>query len=98
MNQQLRRYCSLPRRQLQSELQQISGIKELHLWEFVGYGWFWEPVRASVAVAAQLGFAPGTVIGYKVLAGETSATTALADLMNAVNQDAPPYPDPFSPK
>ena len=94
MNALLNHFRSLPRRALQEELRRITGIKELYLWEYVGYNWMYEPVRAGHATANALGVPEGSVIGYNVIAGHVQGS-AMGDLMNVVNQDAPPHPDPF---
>jgi len=96
MNELLDRFKHLPRWKLQQELRRITGDSALYLWEYLPYGYFYAPVQAGPLTAAALGVPPGTVIGYHVPEGGGEVKGgALADLMNAVNQDAPPYPDPF---
>ena len=94
MSTLLNHFRSLPRRTLQKELRRITGLENLYLWEYIGYGWMYEAVRASHAVANALGVPAGSVIGYNVIAGHVKGG-AMGDLMNVVNQDAPPHPDPF---
>jgi len=94
MSTLLDHYRKLPRPALQAELRRITGIESLHLWEYVGYNWMYESVRAGHRLANLLGVPVDSVIGYRVLAGHVTGG-ALGDLLNVVNQDRPPYPDPF---
>jgi hypothetical protein len=94
-NTLLNHFKHLPRRQLQRELREITGIEQLYLWEFIGLGWILdnEPIRASKMLADRLGVKQGDVIGYRVLVGHVQGS-AMGDLMN-VETDEEPYPDPF---
>ena len=93
MNTTRDHFRGLPRLQLQRELRQITGDDKFSLWEFMGLGWMYRPVRADAALAARLGVDLDDVIGYHVLAGHVFGG-ALSDLMN-VDRDTPDYPDPF---
>jgi hypothetical protein len=92
-NTLLNHFKHLPRTQLQRELREITGIEKLYLWEYIGMGWIYDPVRASKMLADRLGVKQGDVIGYRVIAGHVMGG-ALADLMN-VETDKEPFPDPF---
>jgi hypothetical protein len=94
MSDTLKRLRSLPRSDLIREIRRAAGDDRILLWEQVGYGDTYDPVRAGVEAAAKLGVLPGVVIGY-ILTVERPMGSALGDLMNAVPQDSPPYPDPF---
>ena len=93
MNDVLKHYKSLPRAELQRQLRAITGIKELHLWEYVGLNWMFEAVKADTVLADHLGIGVGDVVGYRVVAGHVMGG-ALGDLMNVTAHDAPD-PDPF---
>jgi hypothetical protein len=93
LNSALDHFKSLPRQQLQRELREITGIKDFHLWEFIGLGWISVEVYADPRLADRLGVKRGDVIGYRVLVGHVMGG-ALGDLMNIETND-PPHPDPF---
>ncbi len=94
MSNTLKYLRSLPRNELVREIRRATGDDRILLWEQVGYGDMYTPVRAGVETAAKLGVLPGVVIGY-LLTVERPMGSALGDLMNAECQDSPPYPDPF---
>jgi len=91
----LERFRRLPRAELQRELRRITGDDQLSLWENLGYGWMYWPVRAGPEAAAKLGTPVHAVIGYHVAAGHVFGG-AITDLMDKEPQDQPPYPDPFA--
>jgi len=94
MNPILRHLRAMPRRELLNEVRRCADDPDILLWEQVGYGDMYKPVRANPQAAARLGVALGDVIGYKLLVDRPMGS-ALGDLMNVVRQDDPPYKDPF---
>jgi hypothetical protein len=85
---------SLSRDELLTEIRRATENPDILLWELVGYGDMYEPVRAGPETAAALGLEGGEVIGYVLLVPRPMGS-AIGDLMNSVRQDEPPYPDPF---
>lgn len=94
MNQILEYLRGLPRRQLVREIRRAAEDNSILLWEFVSYGDMYAPCSAGPQTAARLGVKVGTIIGYKLLT-DAPMGSAIGDLMHAVRQDDPPYPDPF---
>lgn len=94
MNSILQQLRTLPRNALLREIRRAAADDRILLWENIGYGDMYQPVLAVPQAAARLGVKVGDVIGY-VLLVDPPTGSALGDLMNAVRQDIPPYPDPF---
>jgi hypothetical protein len=96
-NPTLTRLRGLPRGDLLRELRKATGDREIALWEQIGYGDMYIPVRAGREAAAQLGVRPGDVIGYRLPESVARAPmgSAIGDLMHAEPQNVSPYGDPF---
>ena len=94
MNARLTLLQNMPRPQLLEEIRQVTGNKDILLWEMVVYGAMYEPVLAGPITAQALGVNDGDVIGYVVTNRPMDALSAYAV---SVDQNDPQFADPFTP-
>lgn len=101
MNERLKRLRALPRTELLKEVRRAADLsqhgeplRKLVFWEAVAYGDTVDPVLAGPLTAQFLGVEVDDVVGYIVTNRVFDALSALAE---SVEQNDPPYIDPFRP-